>query len=528
MPRPCRKPVLLVEPDAIVHPEPPTAVSVMQSPTGCHPPSPPLLSTPSGDAGDHASDAQSTASGPGSSDSPSFDAASGGSSPSMIVSEVSSCGHCSGVEISLDVPLTPLKAVQDQISELKSVRTLVAEADRIQNEGEDHSDEELPPDCDAFPLQVRVDSRLRLPRMSDRYITPDKIGASDMSTAASATEVSFTSGSGDSGRSRGQHSHVHEKLQSLLHAELEIFTWPELAFDSSTADAVSSRTSSRHSSPKIRRGCPVEAAHRQFLADACRARYCIDGIDLCFAKEIATAELDDVQDMREARSAFAERLEREVRQCILGAVDDSFGPTEAFGPLLHLAKVLLCQMGLALVSAACGGSQLALCGGERSVSYKLSQTGPGVWELHSEFRATEFVFFQDSGAAGVEPSRCSTDSTLRRGCSVCLALCEDSWSPSGIRIDVLDVYDDVRIFRTDGSPVAFTMSIGRNGDAVDLARSMPSRLPSRRPHPPSATPMVSKWLAWASESKNAALSCCCAAGQRQQFVEDISNAEFLL
>ena len=189
---------------------------------------------------------------------------------------------------------------------------------------------------------------------------------------------------------------------------------------------------------------PHGMVSQQFLVDAHRAQYRVAGESFCFDGNAEATEAG-----RRRVDAFGERLAAAVCDC-LGA---SGGAARERAGLVRLATMLLSQAGLALVGMACLGPQLAISGGERTISYELKREGLGErWDIQVGFLASGFREYFEAGGGGVEPVKCSPASSLRTGCAVRLAICRGA--PHGISIDVRDVVEDVAVVPCDASPSA--------------------------------------------------------------------------
>mmetsp|Transcript_17713 Transcript_17713/g.50176 ORF Transcript_17713/g.50176 Transcript_17713/m.50176 type:complete len:195 (-) Transcript_17713:64-648(-) len=122
--------------------------------------------------------------------------------------------------------------------------------------------------------------------------------------------------------------------------------------------------------------------------------------------------------------------------------------------------LLLTQSGFALAHAACRGRQLALCGGERKVVYRLMCHGEHKWQLKGQYIAHGFSEFEESSTSSAGPAPlcpaegpmpCSTASSVHRGFTVDLERCNGA--PPNVRVHVEENFEDVSIFDLDGMQV---------------------------------------------------------------------------
>ena len=239
-----------------------------------------------------------------------------------------------------------------------------------------------------------------------------------------------------------------------------------------------------------------KAVRRQLLADACRARYIIDGREYWFD---ATQQQQQQQQQQQAMLAsprtvcrgpcsprpsfsrrdgpiFAETLVAAVGACLRrrrrkdGVADETSGGSSigapSSGAMVHLVMLLLTQIGFVLNHIACGTSELALCGGERSITYTLARRrGCRTWDLRGDFRAYGFSQCQGSGGE----VDCSPASSVHRGFAVTLTL--SSGHPAGLFIEVGEAYEERSIFDTDGLPTQLSQQWQHEETQARVVRS---------------------------------------------------------
>lgn len=221
----------------------------------------------------------------------------------------------------------------------------------------------------------------------------------------------------------------------------------------------------------------TSAVRRQLLADACRGRYLVDGIEYCFEKE------KSVNGDLGTGMEFAIRLLSAVQRCMQPEVSASECREGAADLVLHLAFLLLTQMGLALAHAACAGPLLALGGGKRSVSYELQSLAPGIWQVHGNFCAHSFCHYQVEnhaemeGGKGKGPEPCDRASSVHRGFVIEIRL--SAAALGGITVHVLDAFEDLAIFTEDGLQVNFAAGPSLPGKEDTVASMAPGSMYSR-------------------------------------------------
>merc|ERR1712217_941753 len=99
-------------------------------------------------------------------------------------------------------------------------------------------------------------------------------------------------------------------------------------------------------------------------------------------------------------ATFAERFLDAVRQC-LGLDDEDNSVPDG---LEYVVMLLLTQSGFALAHNACRGQKLALCGGERKLTYKLTSHGERKWQLSGQYIAHGFSGMRRPHQRGQIPS----------------------------------------------------------------------------------------------------------------------------
>jgi len=206
-----------------------------------------------------------------------------------------------------------------------------------------------------------------------------------------------------------------------------------------------------------------KAVRRQLGADATRARYLIDGVEYWYEKQQQHQQVapscNSALSQASAGQSFASALVETVEACLgtrCGGVTDASGSDKNAHPssserepldgLVHLVMLLLTQIGFAMNHEACGGQEMALCGGERHITHELARRGEGCWELRAMFCAHGFSQFLSGG----EPMDCSTTSSVHRGFTVTLALAAHACSR--LFVSVGDAFEESVVFTADGIP----------------------------------------------------------------------------
>jgi len=187
------------------------------------------------------------------------------------------------------------------------------------------------------------------------------------------------------------------------------------------------------------------AVRRQWLADACRARYVVDGVEFWFERERAVVG-DRAQDPDAAALCRADFLER-----LLKAVLESVGDESSLAA--NAAMLLLSQTSLALCLTACQSPPISLCGGTRRLTFELSTLEPGKWQVQGNFCAYGFSQVQVQSGEGIAEG-CSTASSVHRGFAATLSAgaSASSASPTDLVVRVIDVFEDLAIFSPTGIP----------------------------------------------------------------------------
>eukprot|EP00927_Polykrikos_kofoidii_P065923 TRINITY_DN61616_c0_g1_i1.p1 TRINITY_DN61616_c0_g1~~TRINITY_DN61616_c0_g1_i1.p1 ORF type:complete len:414 (-),score=80.56 TRINITY_DN61616_c0_g1_i1:83-1324(-) len=192
----------------------------------------------------------------------------------------------------------------------------------------------------------------------------------------------------------------------------------------------------------------------QLLMDAHRAEYYVAGSKV----KLGAGEIC---------CDFAERLVVAMQRC-LGLDTNPEGSCEPNRLILaRMTTMLLSQAGMALLDTSCLETTVALCGGERCVSYELVGLGSDAWELRGVFIAEGFREFFEVGAGADAPQKCSPKSSMTRSFVVRLAL--DDEAPFGVAVDVRMITNDVALLDLTGSPLklegdARMRSYPRDGD----------------------------------------------------------------
>lgn len=177
--------------------------------------------------------------------------------------------------------------------------------------------------------------------------------------------------------------------------------------------------------------------NQQFLSD-------------CHRSLVRIANVGFVQDHGEDEDVFADRLITHLRWCL--RADGAGAERQAL--LMRLVTTLLSQAGMALLTMACSGAQLALSGGQRRSVYQLQPGGHHSWKIKLDFFASCFqeVLQPEVGFGG--PISCRPTSSIKRGCALAVEL-EDT-SPGGIRLDVLELSESTVILDPQGDEISFS------------------------------------------------------------------------
>jgi len=253
----------------------------------------------------------------------------------------------------------------------------------------------------------------------------------------------------------GSRELARRSLQSLIVAEAAALSCPEATSDLESKPSTPAR------------------AERQLIADACRARYVIDGEELWFAKEAEELSSLKKDPLKDPSVPFPQRVHAAVVSCVEGS---GRGPNQPPLPegFMSVVMLLLTQIGLALASLACAGPRLALCGGLREITYELERVGWSQWTIRSKFCAKGFKQFQEAGSLDVASS-CDPSSSMTRAFSVKLVLTTES--QVGFHVNVQDVFERIAIVDMRGLPVTLAPC---SSDLIGTPRRQGQESPSKR------------------------------------------------
>jgi len=200
------------------------------------------------------------------------------------------------------------------------------------------------------------------------------------------------------------------------------------------------------------------------MADACRARYIIDGKEFSFNPE-GVREVSEEQAVLR-RSDFVAR--------ILNALVNCLGDSASNGLLLHVAMLLLSQSSLALLME--GQKPIALCGGHRTLVFEIAREGLQ-WKVKGTSGAHGFRQFQVQShdvADAAQPKtcegevllsgNCSSASSVQRGFSCRLSARASPGNAEGtVTVAVDEAFEDLAIFSPEGLPLTFSPQTQQTG-----------------------------------------------------------------
>lgn len=191
-----------------------------------------------------------------------------------------------------------------------------------------------------------------------------------------------------------------------------------------------------------------EGICHQFILDAGRSDFIIDGERLSFTSELTTSGItleEDPLEVESRLSAFSDRLVVALIRCL---------GNRSRRKLLQAISRTMSQSGWANVERACGGSQVVVSGGEQILQYELLAVENDVWEVRMSLRKDQFeecvlVDETSSDASGkVSVLHCSPTSMISRSCSLRFDVVGEN-----PRVDLVDFAHELQLLDDNGAPL---------------------------------------------------------------------------